>query len=224
MNQTGLRRGANMAKSRYGIFYLEMAKGQVNQGELPIYRVARELPIPNGSVQIYYAFFPQYRKRSFFRKKLLEWKRAEARKCLDELEGRAMAECGCRELLFARDFEKESGEDIQQELPLCLWQAWLHAQRPFDTLCITPEWDGGMYAVEQLLELIQPYLPRLKSVVFMGEENSVSENLKDYLYEEYGMILLFVGKIPEGAVVLQKAKAWKFLDATVKNGYNTLVH
>ena len=47
---------------------------------------------------------------------------------------------------------------------------------------------------------------------------------KNYLYEEYGMILLFDRRIPDGAVVIRRAQAWKFLDATVKNGYNTLVH
>lgn len=213
-----------MAKRRYCVFYLETAREQVYQGRPPIYRIAREFPVPDGSVQICYAFLPEYRRKSFFRKRPIPYKPSELQKYLEELEQRALEEYGCREILFARDFGKEGGSSMQQELPVCVLQAWLHAQRPFDTLCVTDGWGEGMYAMEQLFELLPPYLPRLRHVVWIGEENTVSENLKDYLYEEYGMILLFVKEIPPKAVVLQKTQAWKFLDATVKNGYNTLVH
>lgn len=213
-----------MAKHRYRIFYLETAWEQVYHGGPPIYRVARELPVPDGSVQICYAFFPEYRKKSFFRKRLIPYKPSELQKYLDELEQRALTECGCREILFARDFGKEGGGSMQQDLPTCVLQAWLHAARPFDTLYVTAEWGSGMYALEQLLELLMPYLPRLRQLVWAGEQNGISEDLESYLYEEYGMVLLFTETIPAEGIVLQKTQAWKFLDATVKNGYNTLVH
>ena len=135
-----------MSKRQYHIFYLMMQADGIYEKSVEIHEVKRHLPIPSGSVSLYYALWPEYRRNQ------------------------------------------------------------------------------GMQDAEQLMELLIPYLPRLKQVVWTGEEGTVSESLQNYLYEEYGMILLFDRRIPDGAVVIRRAQAWKFLDATVKNGYNTLVH
>lgn len=213
-----------MSKRQYHIFYLMMQENGVYQKPIEIYEVKRQLPIPSGSVSVYYALWPEYRKKSLFHKKFKEWKIPELQRELEELKGKAECDYDCWEMLYSAQFAEKAWPMADQDLPFCVLQAWLYAQRPFDTLYLPEEWNQGMQDAEQLIELLIPYLPRLKNVVWTGEEGTVSESLQNYLYEEYGMILLFDRKIPDGAVVIRRAQAWKFLDATVKNGYNTLVH
>ncbi len=213
-----------MSKRQYHIFYLMMQADGIYEKSVEIHEVKRHLPIPSGSVSLYYALWPEYRRKSLFRKKPKEWKVLELQKELEKLKGRAECDYDCWEMLYSRQFQEKAWPMAAQDLPFCILQAWLYAQRPFDTLYLPEEWNQGMQDAEQLMELLIPYLPRLKQVVWMGEEGTVSESLQNYLYEEYGMILLFDRRIPDGAVVIRRAQAWKFLDATVKNGYNTLVH
>lgn len=213
-----------MSKRQYHIFYLMMQVDGIYHKPIEIYEVKRQLPIPSGSVSVYYALWPEYRKKSLFRKKPVKWKIPDLQKELEELKQKAECDYDCWEMLYSAQFQEKAWPVEAQDLPFCVLQAWLYAQRPFDTLYLPEEWNQGMQDVEQLMELLIPYLPRLKNVVWTGEEGMVSENLQNYLYEEYGMILLFDRRIPDGAVVIRRAQAWKFLDATVKNGYNTLVH
>lgn len=213
-----------MSKRQYHIFYLMMQENGVYQTPIEIYEVKRQLPVPSGRVSVYYALWPEYRKKSLFRKRFKEWKIPELQKELEELKQKAECNYDCWEMLYSAQFQEKAWPMAAQDLPFCVLQAWLYAQRPFDTLYLPEEWNQGMQDAEQLMELMIPYLPRLKNVVWTGEEGTVSESLQNYLYEEYGMILLFDRKIPDGAVVIRRAQAWKFLDATVKNGYNTLVH
>jgi len=213
-----------MSKRRYHIFYLMMQADGIFEKPIDIYGVKRQLPIPSGSVSVYYALWPEYRKKSLFCRKPKKWKIPELQKELEELKGKAECDYDCWEMLYSAQFAEKAWPVAAQDLPFCVLQAWLYAQWPFDTLYLPEEWNQGMQDAEQLMELLIPYLPRLKNVVWTGEEGTVSESLQNYLYEEYGMILLFDWKIPDGAVVIRRAQAWKFLDATVKNGYNTLVH
>ena len=213
-----------MSKRQYHIFYLMMQADGIYHKPIEIYEVKRKLSIPSGSVSVCYALWPEYRKESLFRKKPKEWKIPELQRELEELKQKAECDHDCWEMLYSAQFQEKAWPVTEQELPFCVLQAWLYAQRPFDTLYLPEEWNQGMQDAEQLMELLIPYLPRLKNVVWTGEEGKVSESLQNYLYEEYGMILLFDRKIPGGAVVIRRVQAWKFLDATVKNGYNTLVH
>ena len=213
-----------MSKRQYHIFYLMMQADGIFEKPIEIYEVKRQLPVPSGSVSVYYALWPEYRKKSLFRKRFKEWKIPELQKELEELKQKAECNYDCWEMLYSAQFQEKAWPMAAQDLPFCVLQAWLYAQRPFDSLYLPEEWIQGMQDAEQLMELMIPYLPSLKNVVWTGEEGTVSESLQNYLYEEYGMILLFDRKIPDGAVVIRRAQAWKFLDATVKNGYNTLVH
>lgn len=213
-----------MSKRQYHIFYLTMQENGIFEKPIEIYEMKRKLPIPSGSVSLYYALWPEYRKKSLFRKKPKEWKIPELQKELEELKQKAECDYDCWEMLYSAQFREKAWPMAEEDLPFCILQAWLYAQRPFDTLYLPEEWNQGMQDAEQLMELLIPYLPRLKNVIWTGEDGTVSESLQNYLYEEYGMILLFDRKIPDGAVVIRRAQAWNFLDATVKNGYNTLVH
>ena len=209
---------------QYHICYLMMQPGEIYRNPVELHELKRQLPIPDGRVRVYFAMWPEYRKRSLIRKKYKEWKSPELQAEMEKFRQKVGSSYDCLEILYEEAFQNKAWPVAGQELPLCVLQAWLHAQRPFDTVYLPNEWNQGMYDMQVLIELLTPYLPRLKRVIWTGEEGSASENLRNYLYEEYGMILLSDRKPPEGAVGIRRAQAWKFLDATVKNGYNTLVH
>ena len=209
---------------QYHICYLMMQMGGVYRDPIELHELKRPLPVPDGRVRVYFALWPEYRKQSFIRKKYKEWKLPELQTEMEKFRQKAGLMYDCWEILYEETFRDKAWSVTDQDLPLCVLQAWLYAQRPFDTVCLSDEWNRGMYDMQVLIDLLTPYLPRMKRVIWTGEEGTVSESLQNYLYEEYGMILLRDRRIPEGAVEIRRAQAWKFLDATVKNGYNTLVH
>ena len=142
---------------------------------------------------IYYALLPQYSKKARFSGKPVGWKRDTAIKMLERAEQRAAVEWGCREQIMAPEFE-----GTLARIPLELLAVCLYRRRPFDRLCISLPGDAGEYDLEQALELMTPYLPRMRQVVLAGGESPMAERLETYLYEEFGIILMREAKAPRG--------------------------
>ncbi len=55
-----------MSKRQYHIFYLMMQADGIYEKSVEIHEVKRHLPIPSGSVSLYYALWPEYRRKSLF--------------------------------------------------------------------------------------------------------------------------------------------------------------
>lgn len=209
----------NMEKRLYHVFYLGMDKGKAYEHPVPILRLKRKLPIPGGAVQISFAYLPEYGGKSFWKKNAKPWKEERLFRQMQALIQQAVQEYQCWDVVFAQDW-KMNGSD----LPFCLLAACLYQKRPFDTVYISFGQEDGMYEMEQMTELLIPYLPRLKQVFFVGRGHRLAESMADFLYEEYGMVMFYAEQVPRDGICITRAETWKFLDATVKNGYNTLVN
>lgn len=108
-----------------------------------------------------------------------------------------------------------------------------------------PEECGGE-KLEEAVRLLAPYLPRINSVVMVGEETESAWRIEDYLYDEYGIVTSYAkrpeqnvpwldlsGKDGAACVCLSSGKeichindaeVLNFLDTSVKSGYNTKVN
>ena len=78
----------------------------IYEKSVEIHEVKRHLPIPSGSVSLYYALWPEYRRKSLLRKKPKEWKVLELQKELEKLKGRAECDYDCWEMLYSRQFQE----------------------------------------------------------------------------------------------------------------------
>ena len=221
-----------------GIAYKECpAKGQnLKKTGLPLKKLSREYSYllgggrgNMGKLQIFIALLPEYAGKTLIGGKPKEWKREMAGKLLYEAADRASFSLDCSEQIIATDFA------CAKDVPVELWAVCIYQQRPFDSICISLFPDGGERELEQVRELIAPYLPRMKRVAYKGQKSRMSETLEDYLYEEYGIVMTDTEKIPSdmlyldfgqegargGGKYLNQSENLKFLDTAVKNGYNT---
>ena len=221
------------------------ARKLVKEG-LTLRKLRREFPYllgenhaETGKVQIYYALLPEYRRKALFSGHPKSWKPESAWRLLAEAEKRAAVALGCSGQLWGTGLNKQS-----QQIPIELTAALLYRQRPFDKICITLAAEGGEYNLRQVIDLISPYLPRTRQVFFKGEDNPSYDVLEDYLYEQFGMIVTKIdvpppdipwldleeqdfcaGNAPfESQRHINSMGTLKFLDTTVKNGYNTKVN
>ncbi|GFI03824.1 MAG: hypothetical protein HFI44_08370 [Lachnospiraceae bacterium] len=241
------------------LFYAGIAYGTYPAGDgrtghhkikkegLPIHKMRREFPYllggsrGTGKIQIYYALLPEYRKKGCFSGKPKNWKSESVRQLLEEADRKASLTLDCREQVWATELDNQ-----YRQIPIELTAALLYRQRPFDKICITLSADSGEYELSQVIELIGPYLPRTRQVLFKGEENPAYEALEDYLYEEFGILAARTDMPPAevpwldmeegGAAFLAgtasgfhekhicRLEILKFLDTSVKNGYNTEVN
>lgn len=239
-----------MEKEEKNIFYMEIEEGAWGKKRellahgLPIRKVGRSFPYlfwnrraVTGSLQIYFTFLPEYEKKLWGKH---SWKSEMAEKLLANAAAKANGAYGCREELLGPRLGRRD-----EELPMELWAVCLYRQRPFDRICISlPE--EGENMVWQTLELLRPYLPKMRRASFFGGESENGRMLKDVIAEEFGLVLTDGGKPGADTVWLDfrweegqnsgNAKAsppgkcvnrnlvWNFLDTTVKNGYNTKVN
>lgn len=240
------------------LFYVGIAYGAYSQkGKklkktgLPVKKLEKEFSYLLGEGRmavkkmcIYYALFPQYSGKALITGKPKNWKLQVVRQLLEEVQLKAERAFDCREQLLAQEL---SGNTLQ--VPQELIAACLYRQRPFDKICITLPDEGGEREMEQLEELLVPYLPRIRQVVFKGNESSLSNWLEEYLYDEFGIVMIRAqGGLEDmpwlnlGEDVTEErsqvhlemkkalkrcvspALALKFLDTAVKNGYNTDVN
>ena len=204
-----------------------------------------------GRLQIYHALLPQYSGKTFFRGRPREWKGQTALRLLSQAAERAGRDWDCREQIF---FQEETGcgpgscetplfesGGVQGELPAQLWAACLYRCRPFDRLCVSLDEERGEQSLSMALELLLPYLPRLRQAMYFGEESEAFLELEDYLYAEFGIVMTRVCRVPReipwldlrqettgenpGPIrPLSRPGILKFLDTAVKNGYNTIVN
>lgn len=137
----------------------------------------------------------------------------------------------------------------QQELPEELFASGLYAGRvnfSFKHINITIPKDCSSLMAERVIRLLGPYLPQINTVSFVGEETENTYLIEDYLYEEYGIItsyqkrpekntvwldfeeekamLLTPYVLENGIYHINRNEVLKFLDTTVKSGYNTKVN
>lgn len=179
--------------------YSETGKKLATTG-LAVKKLGREFPYllgkgrgAAGRMLIYYALLPQYSKKARLSGKSVGWKRDTAIKILEKAEQKAAVEWGCREQIMTPEF----GGTLTR-IPLELLAVCLYHRRPFDRLCISLPGDAGEYDLEQALELMTPYLPRMRQVVLAGRESPMAERLETYLYEEFGIVLMREAKAPRG--------------------------
>ena len=233
-----------------GIAYNEYPqKGQsLKKTGLSLRKLEREFPYLLGEgrrkvrkLQVYFTLLPEYAGKTFFGGNPRKWKPETIRRFLDDAWERASIGQGCTEQAAAWYLRRST--DL---LPIELWAVRLYQERPFDSICILYEQAVGEEELWQLKELIAPYLPRMKKVVFKGPESEASEILADYLYGEFGIVMTKAENTPtdipvidfrvedgDGGVLqsgrkkmkyISPVETLKFLDIAVKNGYNTKVN
>lgn len=238
-----------MEKEEKNIFYITIAEGEQGKRKellcrgLPIQKSGRKFSylywdrrIVTAGFWIYSAHFPQFEKRLFGER---SWEPETAEKILDKTIERAVSRWGCREQIVNPVLTRGHGE-----LPVEVMAACLYRYRPFDQICLSLPKEGDY--TEQVMWLLRPYLSRIRKVAVCGPESESEYRIREELYQEFGLVLLTGGR-PEPEMVwldLREAKerkaekekgnqrikyvncsqAWKFLDTTVKNGYNTKVN
>lgn len=214
-----------------GIAYGECPlKGQkLKKTGLPLKKLDREFPYllgegraNAGKMQVYFSLLPEYSGKTLIGGKPKMWKPEMAEKLLAEAGERAYVHQECAEQMITMDIDRYG-----EALPTELWAVFLYQKRPFDSICVSMTPDGGEQELWQLVELLSPYLPRMKRVAFMGRKNRISEQLEAYLYEEFGIIMGETEKIPKDMLYLDfknRSEPLKFLDTAVKNSYNTEVN
>jgi len=206
------------------IFYEAIAwkecpeKGQnLKKTGLDLRKLEREFPYLLGSerkkikkLQVYFTFLPEYAGKKIFKSSPKNWKMEYAQKLLNDAWEMAYTNLGCTEQILA--LPNESCEENMlakllassplMELPVELWAVGLYQARPFDSLCILLPEDAGRKETERLQELLEPYLPRMKRIIYKGQESKASSWLTDYLYEEFGIVMMKAQKLPSDMPVL----------------------
>lgn len=188
-----------------------------------------------GRVRIYYSLLPEYSRKALFTGKPKGWKGETAQVLVAGARQRAAQEGDCREEILAPELAPGFGR-----LPPELLAAGLYRCRPFDRLAVSLPQEAGEEGGELAKELLGPYLPRMRQVVFVGKESRASRLLEEYLSCEFGIIMVNAGKAPgdmawldldgtaerkpRGRNHINQPGILKFLDTSVKNGYNTDVN
>ncbi len=196
---------------------------------LPLKKLDREFPYllgdgrgNAGKLQVYFSLLPEYSGKTLIGGKPKIWKPDVAEKFLRAAGEKAYIRHECAEQMIVTNLKKYG-----ENLPTELWAVCLYQKRPFDSVCVSMTPDGGEQELWCLVELLTPYLPRMRRVAFRGPENQISEQFGDYLYEEFGIIMTETGKIPKDMLYLDfknRYEPLKFLDTVVKNSYNTKVN
>ena len=203
-------------------------------------------PVPGGEIQIYFSLLPN----GFFQ----DMKKAGRRKgCIRKISGtldlieNILRDSGSLSVLFSEElceiFQRK------QEIPAELYGVLLlnrRKERKFKRISISMPDEYGSLLTETVIGLVEPYLAGTETVVFTGTESESTWDLEDYLYDEYGIVMCYESYPAENSVWLdfgrQKGMSFlqaaskretyhinderilKFLDTTVKSGYNTKVN
>lgn len=239
-----------MEKEEKNIFYVTIAEGEQGKKKdllrsgLPINKSGRKFPYlywdgrtVTASLWVYSAFLPRFEKRLLGER---NWEAETAEKILAKTIERAASRWGCHEQILNPVLT-----GIREQLPAEVMAVCLYRYRPFDKICLSLPEEGDYYA-EQVMWLLRPYLSRIRKAVICGPESENQYRIREELYQEFGLVLS-TGKRPEPEMVwldlreeeereaekekenlhvkyVNRSQAWKFLDTTVKNGYNTKVN
>lgn len=222
---------------------------QLERDGLSIRKVERRFPYPlwegrslTAFVQLYFSLLPQYEKRLFLKDR--SWDVRDAEGFLERAGERAASCLECRERIFAGELGG-IGDDIPKEL----LAAYLYQKRPFEQISIRLPQTGGEEG-EWAAWLLRPYLTRLRQIFLCGEPGEQADALEERLFREFGIMVQKCLRPPEATLLLDlcsgeaigrdtdeqrkrnghnsgSVNRWevlKFLDTTVKNGYNTGVN
>lgn len=235
------------------IFYIGIAYGEYpKKGQrpektgLPVRKLERDLPYLTGAgkrrfgkLRIYFSLLPEYAGKTFFHKRPRRWKEEKVRELIERTE-----EVSAGVLEWAEQIAPYGLDEDGIVLPTELWAACMYAQRPFENIGISFSKEAGEALGWQVIEMIAPYLPRIRQVFYQGDRNRAFEILEASLYEEYGIIMIndekrnadalwldFSGsgygeadKSIAAGKYLSCPEILKFLDTSVKNSYNTEVN
>ena len=187
---------------------------------------------------------PEFGARRILRRKGRTWNPKKRQRIVRQTLEKAHTE-GYSEVLLSEKLAFK-----EQEAGLELRAAYLHKFMPFEQVCISFSGEGGTFEAREAVMLLSPYLRRMRKVIFGGEESVATELFTDYLFYEYGIVpekkknmqirdssggerlvwLDFDDPAADKRSALQDfafysrinhAEALKFLDTTIKNGYNT---
>lgn len=223
------------------------------------------LPFHNGQLVVYGVFIPRelimpVEKGFRWQKKHREKRRMErlygiiceaAESVRGELAGERITYC------YASD---EITKHLPPEIAFCqesdgdtlsdrLYEAYLFRRRQTDqepVFSLSLPKECGELMVMRLLNIVEPYLPRVNEILFVGVEDAGAKILEDYLYDEYGIVMNY-GRFPLKNAIwidfeeqqeqkllkyakeneichINSAEVLKFLDTVAKNGYNTKVN
>ncbi len=188
-----------------------------------VYRCQRKGKIQGGRLQYFYVPVPEY----YCGKKT--WKAEKLHAYLQE----AMERVRPNDYYLHPEVCGILGAEEQEELPpVSLMEAMLSECRKAESLeiCLPEERQTGV--ADLLIHLLTPYLPRVNTIAIIGGEESLFEELEEYFYEEYGIVVSRAKKPGRGPnkepfiinLWSGEGETVKFLDTMVKNGYNTKVN
>ncbi len=185
-----------------------------------IYRCQRKGRIQDGRLQYFYVPVPEFYcgKRA--------WKNEKLTACLQD----AMERVHPDDFYLHPTVRRMLGGDGQGELPpVSLMEAMLSECKKSESLdiCLPGEQQTGVSDI--LIHLLTPYLPRVNVISIIGGEESLYEELEEYFYDEYGIVVNRANKpAKKDTFVINlwsgEGETVKFLDTMVKNGYNTKVN
>ncbi len=160
---------------------------------------------------------------------------------------RENVDCRTEDIIFSNRLFSVFGGKC--ELPEEVFAACLYAEKKkssFEHMNITLPADCGLLTEECVIRLLKPYLSQINMVTFVGEETESTWMVEDYLYGEYGITAAYKRRPEKGTVWLDfaeeeteqfvsyafengiyrisRSEVLKFLDTTVKSGYNTKVN
>lgn len=203
-------------------------------------------PVTAGYVQIYFSLLPE----SF----LKDMERPRKRKrWIQKISGtmdfarEVLENAGGLTILFSKELCGMFKRD--QELPYELYGVFLFSakgQGKFNNFSISLPDEYGFLMTEDVIALIEPYLAGTESLVFTGRETEGAWKMEDYLFDEYGIVMRYENYPADNSIWIDlrgeedksylnpssksevypvnQGRILKFLDTTVKSGYNTKVN
>lgn len=213
------------------------------QNLLPIYRCGKKLHFGKKEIVLYYSLLPVCFLKEIRKKR----KRKQWHERISQTVSYAETGLSCRgyEVLFGEEIVKE--QEIPPELfGVCLTERQGRTSGEISELSLSLPAECGSYAVENAVSVLTPYLPEINRVIYAGEETESSRQIEDFLFSEYGIIMVYEKRpakkgiwldfggnscglfenfaAENGIYHLNSAEVLKFLDTTAKNGYNTGVN
>ncbi|MDR2888564.1 MAG: hypothetical protein LBV33_01845 [Lachnospiraceae bacterium] len=199
----------------------------------PVFRVARKGKMQEGRLQYFYVPIPEYyigqKNQQTIGFRLIKRNRKEwpVEKLYDYLR-EAMAWVKPDDYYVHPAIRLRLGGEADGDLPpLSLMEVMMSEAKKSKNVAIRLP-DERQYGVAELLiHLLKPYLPRINTIAIMGE-TSLYEELEEYFYEEYGIMVNRIKRPQKDALLIDfwsgEQETVNFLDTMVKNGYNTKVN